>query len=529
MWKRSPNNLRIPDEHTRYTPPPPSSGAQPANSAPAAPPNTSPTETPRTPPTATVEIAPPPLAFGAPAEGRVIEGVLAARTAVDQFLLETNSGAITIRTAAPFRIGAPLKLQIVSNGATILAAVITPEPGNSPPDGALKADAPTVSTKLLAGPSQGANPTFIATVTGGPSNAPLATPSIATSSNAAPRRTAAGAPPSGGLATGGIGANGKITGANITEIRAPLPVGSRAPLRLLAARPVGQPPPAGPLNASGGPESPFNATVTAASAAGELVTVKTPLGELTFPTERPLPVGANLLLQISGLVETPAFEPASPQALAFAPQWDTLQALLSAFPPGATASASVENAIPKPNAQLTASAMFFMSALRMGDLRQWLGSDAMSVLEQSGLLGKMADEFSAMGTLASETMGNDWRLFLIPLISESLLQNLKLYIHDNAGESEGDDESNTQRFVIEVEFSRLGPFQFEGLSRPKQFDLIVRTERNIGDDLQSGIADVFNNTITSLGLTGGIDFKIEEPFLWQPMQSASPTGPDILI
>jgi hypothetical protein len=141
----------------------------------------------------------------------------------------------------------------------------------------------------------------------------------------------------------------------------------------------------------------------------------------------------------------------------------------------------------------------------------------------------MADEFSAMGTLASETMGNDWRLFLIPLISESLLQNLKLYIHDNAGESEGDDESNTQRFVIEVEFSRLGPFQFEGLSRPKQFDLIVRTERNIGDDLQSGIADVFNNTITSLGLTGGIDFKIEEPFLWQPMQSASPTGPDILI
>lgn len=509
--------------NTPVTPPPPSSSG-----APTPKPNI---DSPAAPPTATVEIAPPPLAFGAPVEGRLVEGVVAARIATDQFVLETNSGPITIRSATSFRIGAPLALQIVSNEAAILAAVIVPKPEDSPVVATAKSDIPTVTTKLLGAPAQGDRPTFIATVTGGPLAASIANPSIAPPSIASPRTTGAGAAPPGGIATGGIGADGKVTGARTDETLSALPIGSRAPLRLLAARPVGQPPPSGGLNAPNGQESTFNAVVSNASGSGGLVTVQSPLGALTFPTDTPLPAGANLLLQIAGAVETPAFGPTSPQALAFAPHWETLQTLLSAFPPGATASAraSVEQAIPKPNAQLTASAMFFMSALRMGDLRQWLGSDAMSVLQQSGLLGKMAEEFSAMGTLASETVGSDWRLFLIPLISETLLQNLKLYIHDNTGESGGDDDSNIQRFVIEVEFSRLGPFQFEGLSRPKQFDLIVRTERDIADDLQTGIADVFNNTITSLGLTGGIDFKIEEPFLWQPMQSASPTGPDILI
>ena len=102
--------------NTPVTPPPPSSSG-----APTPKPNL---DSAATPPTATVEIAPPPLAFGAPAEGRLVEGVVTARIATDQFALETNSGAITIRSATSFRIGAPLALQIISNDAAILAAIL---------------------------------------------------------------------------------------------------------------------------------------------------------------------------------------------------------------------------------------------------------------------------------------------------------------------------------------------------------------------------------------------------------------------
>lgn len=503
--------------NTPVSPPPPSSsGAQAATSVTAP---KLPTDTP----VATVEIAQPPLSFGAPAEGRLVEGMVVGKTAVDQFILETNSGSIAIRTTARVQVGTPITLQIVSTGTPILAAIIAPNPPGAPTASAsartpspVKADASTAATSLSNSALRSNHATFVATVTGAPSTV---YPSIA----AQPTTTVI---PN---TTGAIPTGAKSATTPKAETSSPLPIGSRAPLRMLSAKPTGHTTSSDASKPSAEGNTPFNAVVTAAAGPGGLVTVQSPLGELTFPTNTPLPPGANLLLQIAGVVQTPAYEATSPQALAVASHWETLQTLLSASPPGASAHANVEHAIPKPNARLTASAMFFMSALRMGNLRQWLGADAMSVLEQSGLLGKMSEEFGIMRTLASETVGNDWRLFLIPLFSDAQLQNLKLYIHNNNGEAADEEDSSAQRFVIEVEFNRLGPFQFEGLSRPKRFDLIVRTARNIPDDMRDGIADVFTNTVTSLGLTGGISFKIKEPFLWQPMQSASPTGPDILI
>ena len=45
----------------------------------------------------------------------------------------------------------------------------------------------------------------------------------------------------------------------------------------------------------------------------------------------------------------------------------------------------------------------------------------------------------------------------------------------------------------------------------------------------SSLKKEYRQSGESIKVLNGIDFKIEEPFLWQPMQSASPTGPDILI
>lgn len=482
----------------------------------------------------TIEIAPPPLSFGAPAEGRIIEGVLTGKASADQYLLQTDSGALALQTASGLQIGAPLTLQIVSSGAPILAMIIAKPPTNEPSatvttqTTATPPNMASVATTLSRTASTVASPTVMATVTG----APIASLSTSTAGVANPEPILA--PASLNALPRTQSGTGKstptITAPNIKPPSA-LAIGSRARLNLLAARPAGQTTPLNATNLVQGSTSPFNAVIITAANAGGLARADSPLGELTFITNTPLPLGANLVLQVTGAIETPAFEPISPQALAFAPHWKTLQSLLSASPMNNVANprGAIENAVPQPNAQLTASAMFFMSALRMGDLRHWLGADAMSVLEQSGLLGQMTDEFGAMGTLATETAGSDWRLFLIPLLSGGLLQYLKLFIHGNDGDTEDDPDATAQRFVIEVEFKKLGAFQFEGLARPKQFDLTIRTARNIPVALQDGIVDVFTNTVTALGLTGGLKFKLEEPFLTQPMQSAHSTGPDILI
>ena len=474
------------------TPPTPLPPAQPGSSAQ---PVVDPTPTP---PPETVELRNIPITFGAPVEGRLIEGVIIEQSGADRLALQTRDGVIALRTTLPLQEGAALQLRITAETAPILAAIVQNTPAPPP----TLTQAGTSATPVISPP-----PPIIATVT-----ATLTTP------------------PTANIPT--LNTQASLTAQNGASAIAntPPPLGSRAPLRLLGARPAGAPSastigatPATPQ----GPET-FEGAVTSANANGQ-VTVRSPLGELTFTPDRPLPLGANLMLQLTGPVETPTSGAASPQALAFAPYWSTLQSALSSDKGAAAGQSAIADAIPKPNTALTASAMFFMSALRMGDLRQWLGPDAMPVLEQSGLLAQMADEFASMQLLTLDSNSNEWRMFLIPFLTDGILQQLKLYIHDN-NEGENDDpDTAAQRFVIEVEFNRLGPFQFEGLARPKQFDLIIRTERDIPDTMRDGIQTVFADTVTALGLTGMLTFKMAEPFLTQPRQSASPNGPEILI
>ena len=222
--------------------------------------------------------------------------------------------------------------------------------------------------------------------------------------------------------------------------------------------------------------------------------VRTNTAELALATPRPLPTGSNLLLQTIGRPIPFLAASAQQHTLALAPRWEALHDALRINIPGQALSLT---AVPRPGAQFTGALLFFIAALRAGNLRGWLGSETSRTLEREALFGRMVEEFGVMQRIASEPAGQDWRLFLLPVLSDALLHQMRLFIRDNQEGGDSDEKSQETRFVIEVTFSKLGPFQFDGLARPKALDLMIRTEREIAATMQQEIVEIFTDTTSA--------------------------------
>ena len=91
----------------------------------------------------------------------------------------------------------------------------------------------------------------------------------------------------------------------------------------------------------------------------------------------------------------------------------------------------------------------------------------MRTLQRTGgnLLDRLQRDMGDMRRMANEPAGQEWRSYLIPILSGSDLEQLKLFVRGERDQDENDEDSAGRkiRFVIEAEFSRLGPFQFDGL------------------------------------------------------------------
>ena len=133
---------------------------------------------------------------------------------------------------------------------------------------------------------------------------------------------------------------------------------------------------------------------------------------------------------------------------------------------------------------------------------------------------RLGRDIGEMQRMATEPSGQEWRSYLIPVLVGSDLQQLKLFIR---GEKNQDDEDATgqdrdTRFVIEVEFSKLGPFQFDGLTRGKNIDLMIRTREALAKRMRDEICAIFADTVSALGFTGTLNFQRTPTFELNPTQ-----------
>jgi hypothetical protein len=466
--------------------------------------------------------------------GSRLEGLVLALAARGAAQIRTEVGTLDVRTPAPLAKGAGLALVLKSLTPRVqlqIADAGRPSPDSAPqplPDAATVRGVPAITvgarlTATLTRPAPWISGTTVQPVTPQPV-------------------TAQPAPP------GPVPANPPST----------LPAGSQLALRIVAMQPPAIAPSAAaaasfePTALAAGRSLP--GTVIGATPAGQPI-LRTTAGVLTLATAAAaLPRGTVLTVEITGVPSLPSAPPSAAPAGVKSPvsgiplpgedvlgstRWPALteavEALHAVDP--AAARQLAEAVLPRPDARLTTAVLFFLSALRGGDLRGWLGDATVRALNRTrpDLSIRLGDDFRAMARAADEPAANDWRVTQVPLFTGAEIEMIRLWARrqDDPADAEDDNpQHQAQRFVVDVSLSRLGRLQLDGLVRDagRRLDLIVRSESPLPAAIRDRIRGLFEDTGAFTGLTGGVGFQAAPPnFVDLAAKPAAGRQPGVIV
>lgn len=163
----------------------------------------------------------------------------------------------------------------------------------------------------------------------------------------------------------------------------------------------------------------------------------------------------------------------------------------------------------------------FVKAAVKEDAKHWLGRAEVAELQST----PQGQQTLNIAQLAIENAVKDtgrWRMIEIPVMSGEMIDNMKLSIKKQQEEikEEGRNkktkpQEKSTRFVLETNFSRLGKFQFDGLAieEKRRFDLIIRTEKQLEEDIYSHIMRLYKTTLENLNYAGTIKINLKENFI----------------
>jgi hypothetical protein len=281
----------------------------------------------------------------------------------------------------------------------------------------------------------------------------------------------------------------------------------------------------------------LSGTVLPNTGGGETL-IRTPLGTLSTP-KLALPPGAGLeleLLQVSSPpTGTASRSAATGLPLLGAGGWPALDEILQALETGNPAlSAQLRGDLqPVPGPRLAAAMLLFIAGLR-GAVGNWPGDAVTHALERTGrgdLVRQLSDDMGELARLTENPTTGDWRVYGLPMMTPQGIMPVRLFVKRRSSKDEDEaakrQNSEDSRFVVEVETTRLGPLQFDGLVKGRRFDLILRSTRPIAPELRLGIGQVFENAVASAGLTGGLAYSTAARFPVNPLENlARPVGID---
>jgi len=254
--------------------------------------------------------------------------------------------------------------------------------------------------------------------------------------------------------------------------------------------------------------------------------VQTHWGSLVVATRTPLPPGSSITFEVLSQAAPTAQAGENAATHGFRPaafangQWPALAEAIRTLEEinPAAAQQLIHAVMPRPGAALAGNMLFFLVAVLGGNLRGWIGDGPARILQKTNLdlFERLQGDFSRIKGIAEETRpGSDWRTTYIPIMNGAEIEQIRLYMRPVRDENEEDENEGAQgtRFVIELDLSRLGRFQLDGLvhQKGKHMDLIVRTEQKLAQKMQTDIRDIFTNAIDVTGIKGGIVFQAAPP------------------
>jgi len=208
--------------------------------------------------------------------------------------------------------------------------------------------------------------------------------------------------------------------------------------------------------------------------------------------------------------------------LATASTWSSLEQVAGLLE-ATTAAGGLAARSAQGGGKLLNSMMFMMAALKGGTPSHWLGKTIEGALanKNTNLLQLLKGELSRIFNAGSDTT-SEWRSLVlpfdirggeVPLMAALFSQNTQIDPDAHQGDdSETDKEKESQRFVIEVQFSVLGPLQLDGVVRGNKFDLVLWSENALPNGLIADTSELFNNALAANGFAGGLRFRHGETF-----------------
>jgi hypothetical protein len=450
----------------------------------------------------------------------------------------------------------PLQMTALGNISAFVTLGAGAPPPASLPDAALPAPA-TVQT-----PS--APPPALALTTGGeltvrvttlqlPQTAAPSAPGVAQiippGQAAAPQATAA--PVAAPVLNQPVAAPAAPAAPNIAQ--APPPVaattsaapGSPQPgLVLTGTAGLGAPPPQPPQGVQPPPVlATLTGTVTSLAPGGAPI-VTTDAGQIQINVRANLPVGTRVTLEVTAQVEPRSGAPNTPPTPASALPltgpagaavgWPTLSESLGILRRSdAQAAAQLAQAIPDGGARTVAALISFAQAMRGGDARQWPGDMTLRALERTGprgahLASQLSQEVAALSSRARET-GTEWRALPLPWHADGHIERITLITRREGESDEGDKtkRGGGTRFLIDLDLSRLGAIQLDGMFRKETrgFDLMIRTKAALPEDIRLDLTGIFAASNAAMGLKGGLTFQVVRKFA-DPLASGGTGGWD---
>lgn len=167
-------------------------------------------------------------------------------------------------------------------------------------------------------------------------------------------------------------------------------------------------------------------------------------------------------------------------------------------------------------ARFTTPVLFFLAALRGGDIGAWMGERNANLLRDDGktdLLARLTRGFSALSKSFSEPVqvqGGEWRSASLPLLFGPDLTRLQFHIRDYHGREEQDDDMlarPSRRVVIDFSLSRMGDMQLDSLLFEGRMDTMLRTEHPFSDRMRQDLRQRYTSVMRGIGYQGALDFQ----------------------
>jgi hypothetical protein len=267
---------------------------------------------------------------------------------------------------------------------------------------------------------------------------------------------------------------------------------------------------------------------TVVQSGGPTTLVDSVLGRLALDAQIDLPPGSVLTLE---RLATPAraTTAAAPTSPSLGSGWPALDDALAAVDRAAPSLAAQLRADLSPVAapRLAAALLFFMGVLE-GDAN-WPGEAfgvALTAAGRADLRARLAKDLGELRQQATQSAQGDWRIFTLPVLDEAAVRPIRLYVRNPGDGKSGGQSQQGSRFVLDLDMSRLGPLQLDGLVRGPRFDLVLRSHEPFDPAMKAEIGTLFHNALEGSGLSGEVAFVNTPQF---PVSPLSPLRPRLGI